>query len=93
MNFTFDTDAGELDLLGDVRGVGLYLDCLENADEAEIFGYRYNVLSIDKLIDAKRTSGRPKDLIMLRELEAIREQRSSSENISASADEKKSNST
>jgi len=69
LNFTFDTDAGKLDLLGEVRGVGMYSD----ADEAEIFGYNCWVLSLDKLIDAKRAAGRPKDLIALSELEAIRE--------------------
>ena len=73
LNFTFDTDAGKLDLLGEVRGVGMYSDCLLNADEAEIFGYNCRVLSLDKLIDAKRAAGRPKDLIALSELEAIRE--------------------
>jgi len=77
LNFTFDTDAGKLDLLGEVRGVGMYSDCLRNADEAEIFGYTCRVLSLDKLIDAKRAAGRPKDLIALRELEAIREYKSS----------------
>jgi len=78
LNFTFDTDVGKLDLLGEVRGVGIYVDCVENADEAELFGYRHRVLSLEKLIDAKRTAGRPKDLIALPELEAILEHRKSS---------------
>jgi|SRR5215475_825140 len=73
LNFTFDTDVGKLDLLGEVRGVGLYKDCLADADEAEIFGHRYRILSLAKLIEAKRAAGRPKDLIALPELEAILE--------------------
>jgi hypothetical protein len=77
LNFTFDTDVGKLGLLGEVQGVGMYGDCLENADEAEIFGYRQRVLSLEKLIDAKRAAGRPKDLIALKELEAILEHRES----------------
>ena len=77
LNFTFDTDVGKLDLLGEVRGVGVYADCFENADEAEIFGYRHHVLSLEKLIDAKRAAGRPKDLIALPELETILEHRNS----------------
>ena len=81
LNFTFDTEAGNLDLLGEVRGVGMYSDCLLNADEAEIFGYNCRVLSLDKLIDAKRASGRPKDLIALSELEAIREYKRSRRSI------------
>ena len=77
LNFTFDTDVGKLDLLGEVRGVGVYADCFENADEAEMFGYRHRVLSLEKLIDAKRAAGRPKDLIALPELETILEHRKS----------------
>jgi len=75
LNFTFETQVGNLDLLGEVRGVGLYTDCLKNADEVEIFGYRQLVLSLEKLIDSKRAAGRPKDLIALAELEAILEYR------------------
>ena len=79
LNFTFDTDVGKLDLLGEVRGVGVYADCFENADEAEIFGSRHRVLSLEKLIAAKRAAGRPKDLLALVELEAILEHRRASE--------------
>ena len=75
LNFTFDTDVGKLDLLGEVRGVGIYADCLDSADEAEIFGDRHHVLSLEKLIDAKRAAGRSKDLLALPELEAILEHR------------------
>jgi hypothetical protein len=74
LNF-FDTDVGKLDLSGEVRGVGIYADCLDSADEAEIFGYRHQVLSLEKLIDAKRAAGRSKDLLALPELEAILEHR------------------
>ena len=77
LNFTFDTEVGKLDLLGEVAGVGFYINCLENADEAEIFGYQHHVLSLEKLIDAKRAAARPKDLIALVELEAILECRRS----------------
>jgi len=73
LNFTFDTNAGHLDLLGEVSGVGLYAYCLEAADEVEIFDHVYRVLSLAKLIKAKRAAGRPKDLIAVAELEAILE--------------------
>ncbi len=79
LNFTFDTDAGKLDLLGEVQGVGGYKDCLEHGDEAEIFGSRHRVLSLEKLIAAKRAAGRPKDLLALVELEAILEHRRATE--------------
>ena len=86
LNFTFDTDAGKLDLLGEVLGVGGYDDCLEHADEAEIFGSRHRVLSLEKLIAAKRAAGRPKDLLALVELEAILEHRRASESGAAETD-------
>ena len=91
LNFTFDTDAGKLDLLGEVLGVGGYDDCLEHADEAEIFGGRHHVLSLEKLIAAKRAAGRPKDLVALVELEAILEYRRASESGAFETDEETSN--
>jgi hypothetical protein len=79
LNFTFDTDVGKLDLLGEVQGVGGYAECAENSDLADIFGARHRVLSLEKLIAAKRAAGRPKDLLALVELEAILESRRISE--------------
>lgn len=75
LNFTFDTDIGKIDILGEVQGVGLYDDCFTHSDETELFGYRLRVLSLEKLIDAKRSAGRTKDLLALPELEAILEYR------------------
>lgn len=79
LNFTFDTDIGKIDILGEVQGVGLYDDCLKHSDEAELFGCRLRVLSLEKLIDAKRAAGRTKDLLVLPELEAILEYQRASE--------------
>jgi hypothetical protein len=39
----------------------------------DLFGYRFAVMDIGKLITAKRSAGRPKDLLALPELEAIQE--------------------
>lgn len=39
----------------------------------ELFGFPFRVMDIGKLIIAKRTAGRPKDLIAIPELEAIQE--------------------
>ncbi|MGH9875081.1 MAG: hypothetical protein ACRD9S_21710 [Pyrinomonadaceae bacterium] len=72
LNFTFQTDVGALDLLGDVRGVGDYNDAASGAVMYQLFGYSFAVLEIGKLILAKRTAGRAKDLVALPELEAIR---------------------
>lgn len=73
LNFTFATDIGDLDLLGEVRGVGHYDEVRANSVTVELFGYRFFVIDIGKLIVAKRAAGRPKDLIALPELEAIQE--------------------
>jgi hypothetical protein len=73
LNFIFETDIGDLDLLGEVSGVGNYADCLDDAEEIEMFGHSFQVLSLEKLIASKRAAGRPKDLLVLRELEAVRE--------------------
>jgi hypothetical protein len=80
LNFTFETDVGDIDLLGEVSGVGAYADCLENSERVEIFGYSFRVISLGKLIDAKRAAGRMKDLMALPELEAILEYRKTAEN-------------
>ena len=71
LNFTFTTDVGSLDLLGEVRGVGYFADVVEDSAMFELFGYRFPVLDLAKLIIAKRTAGRAKDLIAIPELEAI----------------------
>jgi hypothetical protein len=79
LNFTFQTDIGDLDLLDEMAGVGGYPEASENADVMELFGYRYQVLSLTKLIAAKRAAGRTKDLLVLPELEAILELQKSEE--------------
>ena len=73
LNFTFDTDIGPVDLLGEVLGVGGFVEARENAVSYELFGHAYLVLALDKLISAKRAAGRKKDLNILPELEAIQE--------------------
>jgi len=73
LNFTFTTDIGVLDLLGEVRGVGYYENVLAGSTTYELFGYLVPVIDIGKLITAKRSAGRPKDLIVIPELEAIQE--------------------
>jgi len=72
-NFTFDTEIGDVDLLGEVAGVGTY-EAVDKESEIKIlFGYAVKVLSIEGLIKAKRAAGRTKDLLVLPELEALLE--------------------
>ena len=73
LNFTFTTDVGSLDLLGEVRGLGYFPEVVEGSVIFELFGYRFPVLDLPKLIIAKRTAGRAKDLIAIPELEAIQQ--------------------
>ena len=73
MNFTLDTTIGKIDILGEVQGVGSYTDCFEGSTEVELFGIPCRVISLEKLIAAKRSAGRAKDLAALPELEAILE--------------------
>ena len=73
LNFTFATHIGDLDLLGEVRGVGHYEEVFAGSITVELFDYRFAVIDISKLVIAKRAAGRPKDLMALPELEAIQE--------------------
>jgi predicted nucleotidyltransferase len=68
LNFTFITDCGDLDLLGEVSGVGNYSQVLGQSSEESMFGMRVHVLSIDGLIAAKKAAGRNKDQSHLLEL-------------------------
>jgi hypothetical protein len=77
LNFTFVTDVGDLDLLGEVRGIGYYEDTVKGASTFELLGYQFKVIALDKLTVAKRIAGRPKDLIALAELEALLEAKES----------------
>jgi hypothetical protein len=60
-------------LLGEVSGVGTYAEASEDADVMELFGFRFLVLSLLDLIASKWAAGRPKDLVVIPELEAILE--------------------
>ena len=72
-NFTLSTDLGNVDLLGEVTGLGGYEQAREQSVEMKLFGMRCLVLSLDALIATKRAAGRTKDLLALPELEALRE--------------------
>ena len=72
-NFTFETSIGDIDLLGEVKGVGDYPAVLGRSVVFEIYGSRINALDLDALIDAKTAADRPKDHLVLPELHALRE--------------------
>ena len=72
-NFTFETTIGDIDLLGEVAGVGSFAEVEKSSDIFELYERDVRVLSVDALISAKRAAGRVKDLLVLPELEALRE--------------------
>ena len=72
-NLYLSTDIGQIDILGEIKGIGDFSSCLERSDPLVIDGKEIRVLTIDALIEAKRAMGRPKDLHAVLELEAIRE--------------------
>ena len=77
MNFTLTTDAGDLDLLGDIAGFASYEEVKAKAEELELFQHHVWVLTLDGLIYSKQVTGRPKDLRLLPELKALKALRDS----------------
>ena len=73
LNFTLTTDVGDVDLMGEVAGVGDYAAALAASERVELFGATFDVLTLEALIASKRAAGRPKDLLVLPELEALLE--------------------
>lgn len=72
-NLYLSTDAGVLDLISTVVGVGDFTEVSKLAIEVSIFGNKCKIISLDDLIKCKRTLKRPKDLLVATELEAIRQ--------------------
>lgn len=72
-NFTFETNIGDIDLLGEVPGVGNFQEVEKSSVMFELYDRDVRVLSVDALIKAKRAAGRTKDLLVLPELEALKE--------------------
>ncbi len=73
MNFTLVTTLGDIDLLGEISGVGGFEQALKLSKILELDGYPHHVLSLSGLIKAKKAAGRRKDLAALPELEALEE--------------------
>ena len=73
MNFTLETDLGDIDLLGELTGVGGYAEIARDAIWLTLFNGSYRIASLDVLIRSKKAAGRPKDLNALPELEALEE--------------------
>jgi predicted nucleotidyltransferase len=74
LNFTLTTSYGELDLLGEITGGGGYDELLPHTIVLDLFGIECRCLGLKRLIEVKHAAGRPKDLEVIAELEAIREE-------------------
>ncbi len=66
-NFTFMTEFGMFDILGDVAGVRSYEVLRRDAMVQEVEGFSIRVASIEHLIAMKRAANRTKDKLMLEE--------------------------
>ena len=74
-NFTFMTDAGAVDVLGEPSGGLSYAELERRAHQLEIAdGLAVAVVDLEDLIALKRAAGRRKDQIEVEILEAVREE-------------------
>lgn len=72
-NFTFETEMGDVDLLGEVKGVGDYTEAVKVADTVDLDGSPTRILSVAALITAKEAANREKDKPGLMVLYALQE--------------------
>jgi predicted nucleotidyltransferase len=75
LNFTLTTALGDLDLLGEITGGGGFDSLVTRSRPVAVFGVEVRCLDLDCLIEVKRAAGRPKDLEVIAELEALQEER------------------
>jgi predicted nucleotidyltransferase len=75
LNFTLTTDLGDVDLLGEVSGIGAYQQVFGQSIERKMYGLTIRVLSLEGLIAAKKAAGRIKDRNHLLELEELKKMR------------------
>lgn len=76
-NFTMTTEIGDIDILATVTGLGDYDAVLKYAEHIAVISESKltPVLSLEGLIISKRAANRAKDLVVIPELESMRELR------------------
>ena len=72
LDFPLTTDYGDIDLFGDVSGLGAYEKVSAQSITMEILGLSVQVLSLDGLIAAKKAVARSHDKRHLLELEELK---------------------
>jgi hypothetical protein len=75
LNFTLNTDFGEVDFLGEVSGIGNYEKVLAQSEQRLVYDLPIHVLSLDGLLISKKTAGRRKDQGHILELEELKKMR------------------
>ena len=70
-NFTFDTDLGSLDIVGDPAGAPPYDRLRTEATTIEVAGAPIRFASLDHLIAMKEAAGRTKDKLMATEYRTL----------------------
>jgi hypothetical protein len=72
LNFTLQSKAGDLDLLGEITGIGAYPAVRRLSTVMRVYDREVRVLSLDGLERAKLAVGRLKDLADLAEIREIK---------------------
>ena len=72
MDLSLLMDLWNLDMLGEITGLGEFEHPANHTIEVELFGKMCRVPDIDGLIISKRAIGRPKDNQVIIQLEAIK---------------------
>ena len=73
-HFTFTTVAGNLGCIGTPKGSGGYETLARNAESMDVGGVDVLVAALPELVAMKRAAGRPKDLIEVAILTAMRDE-------------------
>src|SRR5580765_8149002 len=71
-NINLVTDLGQIDLLGEVTGIGTYEQVVAGSSELDVGGFVVRVMELDTLLISKRAAGRPKDQVAIMHLEATK---------------------
>jgi hypothetical protein len=74
-NIYLSTDLGQLDILGQVKGIGDYEAALAASQDLPIGDFTIKILSLSKLIEAKTAMGRPHDLQNVAILRGLQDER------------------
>jgi len=74
LNLTLITSAGPIDLLGEIVGGGTFDRLVAHSSTVRAFDRQVLLLNLPWLIRVKRAAGRPRDLEVIAELEALLEE-------------------